>query len=78
TLPVQLNGQEEGRIMQLLSALNKLIKGDEQTPVQEEQDERLATRPMQSSGQPDERTRPSPRISDQRWLQIQKAIDQAG
>jgi hypothetical protein len=33
---------------------------------------------MQTPRHQDDRTRPSPRITDKRWRQIQKAIDQAG
>ena len=64
--------------MRLLSALTKLIKEEEQPPLKPQRDERSATRPMQAPHHHDERTRPSPRINDKRWLQIQKVIDQAG
>jgi len=64
--------------MQLLSTLNRLIKGEESPPARPRRDERSATRPMQAPRYPDDHTRPSPRISDKRWLQIQKVIDQAG
>lgn len=64
--------------MRLLSALSKLIKREEPSPARPGRDERSATRPMQAPRDRDDRTRPSPRITDKRWRQIQKAIDQAG
>lgn len=64
--------------MQILSTLRKLTKGEAEQPIKSQRDERSATRPMQTSEHLDDRTRPSPRINDKRWLQIQKAIDQAG
>ena len=60
-------------MMQLLSTLNKLINGEK--PQQD--DDRTATRPIQVPRDRDA-TRPSFRISDEKWHKIQKAIDQAG
>lgn len=75
TCLIKLRG--ETRQMQLLSKLSKLISGEEPQPSPSESDDRLATRPMQPPRDHDA-TRPSYRISDEKWLKIQKAIDQAG
>lgn len=64
--------------MPLFSKLNKLITGQQQPAVASPRDERSATRPMQGRHPHDEATRPSYRIRDEKWLRIQKAIDQAG
>ena len=63
--------------MQLLSKLRKLIGGEQEQLLSGPNDERTATRPMQSPRDRDA-TRPSYRITDQKWQKIQKAIDQAG
>jgi hypothetical protein len=62
--------------MQLLAKLRKLI-GEEQEQLLSGHNERTGTRPMKSLVDPDA-TRPSYRITDQKWQRIQKAIDQAG
>ena len=63
--------------MQLLSKLSKLIIGEQPQPHSFQSDERVATRPMQPPRDSDA-TRPTYRISDEKWFKIQKAIDQAG
>ena len=64
--------------MQLLSALSKLITGEQENITLRQQDDRSATRPMEGPKHPEDRTRPSQRIRDEKWLKIQKVIDQAG
>jgi hypothetical protein len=64
--------------MQLLSALSKLITGEQEKITLRQQDDRSATRPMEGPKRPEDRTRPSQRIRDEKWLKIQKVIDQAG
>jgi hypothetical protein len=63
--------------MQLLSKLSKLISGEQSQPHPFQSDSRPATRPTQPP-QDRDATRPSYRISDEKWLEVQKAIDQAG
>ena len=63
--------------MRLLSKLRKLIDGEQEQLLNGPNDERIATRPMQAPRDRDA-TRPSYRITDQKWQKIQKAIDQAG
>jgi hypothetical protein len=65
----------EAVFMQLFSSLNKLINKDKKPVPAQPPDDQLETRPMRI---PNERTRPSRSINDQKWLKIQKAIDQAG
>ena len=70
-------GRRGNAMQQLLSTLGKLINGGQSPKVALPYDERPITRPMQLPRERDA-TRPSHRISDQQWLEIQKAIDQAG
>jgi hypothetical protein len=67
--------------MQFISRLSKLINSNSKKPGPyplPEQLDRPATRPILLKRDYDDRTRPSPRISEQEWLKIQKAMDQAG
>ena len=75
TLVQSASGSES--IMQLLSTLKKMIGGEQGQLLNSVIDERSATRPMQSPIDRDA-TRPTYRITDQKWQKIQKAIDQAG
>jgi hypothetical protein len=63
--------------MQFLSKLSKLITGEQPQPLTPQFDGRPATRPVQTP-QDRDATRPSYRINDEKWLRIQKAMDQAG
>lgn len=67
--------------MQLLSNLNRFMGRDKKAIVTPPPEDQLETRPMRipkDFHERSERTRPSQRINDQKWLKIQKAIDQAG
>lgn len=64
--------------MQLLSNLGKFIGRDKKAVEASPSEDMLETRPMRIPKDFHERTRPSQRINDQKWLKIQKAIDQAG
>lgn len=63
--------------MQLLSKLKKLIGGEQEQRFTTPNDELHSSHPRQSA-RDREATRPSHRITDQKWQKIQKAIDQAG
>jgi hypothetical protein len=63
--------------MQLLSILRKLIGGEQEQLFTMPNDEPYGDHPRQSTTDR-EATRPSHRITDQKWQKIQKAIDQAG
>ena len=64
--------------MQLLSALSKLIARQSPESTLPQQADQLATRPMEGPRRQDDRTRPNQRVRDEKWLKIQKVIDQAG
>jgi hypothetical protein len=63
--------------MQLLSILRKLIGGEQEQLFTMPNDEPHGDHPRQAT-RDREATRPSHRITDQKWQRIQKAIDQAG
>jgi hypothetical protein len=63
--------------MQLLSKLRKLIGGEQEQLFTMPNDEPSSSHSSQSA-RDREATRPSYRITDQKWQKIQKAIDQAG
>ena len=63
--------------MELLSKLRKLIGGEQEQLFTLPKDEPHGSHPRQSA-RDREATRPSYRITDQKWQKIQKAIDQAG